>query len=438
MSEEAGAPPPAKGKHAHKPARHAPHDQPAASRSAILRRRLYEIFEEARPNDRASLTVDRLIIVLVVVNLVALVLESDPGLRLAYRPVFEILELVSLVAFTLEYALRIWIAVEHAPYHSLGGSHPRLAYVMSATGVIDLAAVLPFWIGLFIQADLRVVLVFRVLRFLKLVRYSPAMRSLLEALYAERRALFGCLVILVGAALTAASVMHVVEGRAQPDKFGTIAESMWWAIVTLGTVGYGDVVPITALGRVVAALTIFGGLIMIALPVGIIASAFANEIHRRDFVITWGMVARVPLFADLSASEIADIMRLLSAQTIEPGGVIVRRGEPGRSMYFIAAGEVELDLPGRERMRLGIGHFFGEIAVLRRSRRSATATAVARTNLLVLDGGDLHALMERDHRLAERVRAVARDRLGGDVVGARGDMVTEELDEDPPPRSEGG
>jgi voltage-gated potassium channel len=98
--------------------------------------------------------------------------------------------------------------------------------------------------------------------------------------------------------------MHVAERGAQPDKFGTIPDAMWWAIVTLGTIGYDDVVPITPLGRMIAAVTIFASFIMIALAVGIIASAFADEIHRRDFVVTWAMVARVPLFAGLTASEL--------------------------------------------------------------------------------------------------------------------------------------
>jgi len=270
--------------------------------------------------------------------------------------------------------------------------------------------------------------VFRIVRFLKLARYSPAMRSLLDALYSERRALFGCFVILLGATLLAASVMHVVEGHAQPDKFGTIPEAMWWAIVTLGTIGYGDVVPVTVLGRIVASVTIFVGLIMVALPIGIVATAFADEVHRRDFVVTWGMVARVPLFAELQATDIADIMRLLRAQQLEAGDVIAKRGEPAHSMYFVAAGEVEIELK-HERVRLGAGHFFGEIAVLRRARRSATIIALTRTSLLVLDAHDLHVLMEREPRIAEHIHEVARSRLGGDVVTRKGDLVVEELEE---------
>jgi voltage-gated potassium channel len=128
-------------------------------------------------------------------------------------------------------------------------------------------------------------------RFFKIARYSPAMRSLLEVLYTERRALFGCLVIAMGSSVVAASLMHLAEGKVQPDKLGTIPDALWWAIVTIGTIGYGDVVPVTALGKLIATGTIFAGLVMMALPVGIIATAFAEQIHRRDFIVTWGMIS---------------------------------------------------------------------------------------------------------------------------------------------------
>ncbi len=400
----------------------------AAVELARLRRRAFEVLEEAPRDDPLSLVVNRLLVVLITINLVAVVLESVPALAAEYHRIFAAIELVSLIVFTVEYAARIWVAADQ-PLRAPRRLPAWLRYATSVQGLIDLLAVMPFWIGLFFAADLRVLLVFRIVRFLKLARYSPAMRSLLDAVYAERRALFGCLIILLGATVLSASIMHVVEGPTQPEKFGTIPDAMWWAIVTLTTTGYGDVVPVTPLGRVVGGLTTVTSIIMLALPVGIVATAFANEIHRRDFVVTWGMVARVPLFAGLTAGEIADIARLLSAQSVEPGGVIVRRGDAARSMYFIAAGEVEIELP-TGKVRLGVGHFFGEIAVLRRARRSATVTAVTRTNLLVLQGSELRALMERDARLAERVREVARSRVGQDVVSPRGDIVTEELGEE--------
>jgi len=139
-------------------------------------------------------------------------------------------------------------------------------------------------------------------------------------------------------------------------------------------------------------------------------------------------VARVPLFAGLNASQIADIMRLMRAQMFEPGAVIVRRGEPAHSMYFIAAGEVEIMMKDRH-VRLGVSHFFGEIAVLRRARRSATVTATMRTSLLVLDAHDLHALMDREPQVAARIHEVVQGRIGQDLVTPRGDIVTEELEE---------
>jgi voltage-gated potassium channel len=395
-------------------------------RAAERRHRLYDILEHGPIAGRTGVIVGRLIVLLIIVNLAAMTLESVPSLEARYAPLFTGVELLSLIVFTAEYGLRVWVAPEHDRQRN--ARQARWRFISSPLGVIDLLAVLPFWFAWAVPADLRVLLIFRIVRFLKLARYSPAIRSLLDALYRERRALTGCFVILLGATLFVASIMHVIERDVQPDKFGTIPDAMWWAIVTLGTIGYGDVVPLTALGRVVASFTIFLGLIMIALPIGIISTAFADEIHRRDFVVTWSMVARVPLFAELRASEIADVMRLLRAQQVEPGVIIARRGEPAHSMYFVAAGEVEIELR-EQRIRFGPGHFFGEVAVLRRARRSATVVATARTSLLVLDAHDLHALMEREPRIAERIREVVRSRIGRDIVTPRGDIVLEEIED---------
>jgi voltage-gated potassium channel len=263
----------------------------------VWRRRAYEVLEHGSVGDRAVRLTSGLIIVLILVNVLAVVLESVPRYEAALGELFAAIELLSLVVFTLEYALRIWAAPEHAAYRDLKPQSARLRYAMSTNGLIDLVSVLPFWVAFVAPSELRIIRLFRVVRFLKLARYSPALRSLLEALYVERRALFGCAVILAGATLISATFMHLAERDAQPDKFGTIPDAMWWSVVTLGTIGYGDVVPVTPLGKLVAAITILWGLVMIALPVGIIATAFSEQIHRRDFVVTWGMVARVPLFA---------------------------------------------------------------------------------------------------------------------------------------------
>ena len=391
----------------------------AGGKTSELRRRVYLALEQGPVGESIAAVVDRLLIALILVNLVAVVLESVPSIEARYLTLFDTIEYISLVVFTLEYALRLWSAIEHGPHHHLVPAQARLKYALSAPGIVDLISVLPFWLALVLSTDFRFILVFRMVRLFKIARYSPAMRSLLDVLYSERRALFGCLVIGMGAALVAASLMHLAEGKIQPDKLGTIPDALWWAVVTLGTIGYGDVVPITPLGKLVATGTIFIGLIMIALPVGIIANAFSEQIHRRDFIVTWGMIAKVPLFAELDASEIADIMGLLRAQVVQAGETIVRAGDPAHSMYFVAAGEVEVALK-KERLRLGVGQFFGEVAVLRRARRSATAVATTRTNLLVLAAQDLHALMKRDPRIAQRIKDVVEKRTGEKMKVAEG------------------
>ena len=399
----------------------------ARVRVTELRRRVYQVLEQGPVGDAIGVVIDRLLVLLILLNLVAVALESVPEYGARYALAFNLIEIVSLVVFTVEYGMRLWVAVEHGPHRHLNGARARLKYALSPAGIVDLAAVLPFWFAFVLPADLRFVLVFRIVRFFKIARYSPAMRSLLDVLYRERRALFGCVVITMGSALVAAALMHLAEGKVQPERLGTIPDALWWAIVTVGTIGYGDVVPVTVLGKLIATGTIFIGVIMMALPVGIIATAFAEQIHRRDFIVTWGMIARVPLFAELDAAAISDIMQLLRAQVAEAGETIVRAGDPAHSMYFIAAGEVEVALK-KEKLRLGVGQFFGEVAVLRRARRSATASALTRTNLLVLSAQDLHALMQRDPRIAARIKDVVEKRVGREVVSPKGDIVTEEIE----------
>ena len=382
-----------------------------------LRDRLYELLEHDHPPDTIGSRFLRLIVALIVVDVLAAILASVPELDAGFGRLFTTIEIVAVVVFALEYAARVWSVAGHSLRH-VSPTRARLEYTVSSLGIIDLLAFLPSAIALFI-GDKTALVLFGMLPFLKLVRYSPAMRSLLSALHAERRTLFGCVVILSAAVLLFASLLYAIEHNVQPDKFGTIPQAMWWAIVTLGTVGYGDVVPATPLGKLVSVFAIVVGFAMIALPVAIISTAFADEVRRRDFVVTWGMLARVPLFSHLSAAEIADIMRLLKARTIEADEILVRRGDAASSMYFITTGEVEIELPS-QRVRLADGTFFGEIALLHRTKRSGTVTATRKTRLLVLDAQDFHALIERVPTLAAHVQKTAQARLAdaGDLAAA--------------------
>lgn len=391
-----------------------------------FRKQLYDILEQSRYGDRAGRLVEAFILTLILVNILAVILESVPELDRRFHVWFAAIEWISFVVFTIEYALRLYVAVEHEPYKHLPPFRARWRYATSPAGLVDLIAILPFWFGFVAPEETRIVLVLRVFRFLKIARYSRSMQSLLDTIYEERRALGGCVLIVTGVTIISATLMHAVEGGVQPDKFGTIPDAMWWAIVTLGTVGYGDVVPITPLGKLVTVFAIVVGFAMIALPVAIVSRAFTDEVRRRDFIVTWAMLARVPLFAHLGASEIVDIMRLLRAQAIEAGEVLVRRGDPASSMYFITAGEVEIELPS-QRVRLSNGTFFGEIALLHRTKRSGTVTATRKTKLLALDAQDFHALIERLPDLAAHVKDTAEARLADTAELLKGDLAPAEI-----------
>jgi len=385
-----------------------------------LRRRVHFLLDGGS-SDRLSLIVHRGLVFLVVLSVSEIVLESVAAIHAQHAALFRFIEYMVAALFTIEYALRLWSAPEHTPYKGMTPWAARLAFARTGSAIIDLLAIAPIYLETLVAADFRILILLRLLRFFKLARYSPGMRSLVNVLEAERKALAASAVILLGLVLIAASAMHLVEHSAQPDKFGSIPDAMWWAVVTLTTVGYGDVVPITLAGRIVAGFTMVTGMMMLALPIGIVATAFAEEIHRREFVVTWAMVARVPLFASLDASEIAEIMHYLRAQTVPANTIIVRRGEPAQSMYFITSGEVVIKHDNGD-VHLGEGQFFGEIAVLRKTRRSATVSATQPTKLLVLDAADLHTIMERSPEVGRRIGEVVVQRsefnAGGDILPA--------------------
>ena len=386
--------------------------KPAADAGRMrLRRRVHFVLDASMSAEPLAPFVHRALIGLVVASVAAIVLVTVPDLAQRYGLLFTAIEVIAVGAFSVEYALRLWSAPEFGPYAHLPAWRARWDFAKTPLALIDLLSILPFYLAFVApaDADLRILVMLRLLRFFKLARYSPGMRSLVAVLEAERKALGACAIVLFGLVLVTATAMHFLEHDAQPDKFGSIPEAMWWAIVTLTTVGYGDVVPITPLGRVVGGFTMIMGVVMLALPIGIIANAFSEEIHKREFVINWNMLARVPLFAQLSAAEIAEIMGYLRAHMAAAGDVIVRRGEPAHAMYFIASGAVEVELPNQP-VILGEGQFFGERALLHKSPRGATVRAVRPTKLLLLDATDFHALMERHPALRQRIRAVERDR----------------------------
>ncbi len=210
------------------------------------------------------------------------------------------------------------------------------------------------------------------------------------------------------------TAIYFLERDAQPDKFGSIPAAAWWALSTLTTVGYGDVVPITALGKLVGGIVMLLGVGMIALPVAIIATGFNLESTRHQFVVTWSMVARVPLFASMDESEIAEIARLLYTRNYLPGVPIVRTGDAGDAMFVIASGEATVEISPRRQALLKDGDFFGEMALLERRRHAHDVVAKTRCRVYVLDAPSLARLTERHPEILDRIRAMAAARAAAD------------------------
>jgi voltage-gated potassium channel len=373
-----------------------------------LRRRVYAVLEGGHVGDRRSQLVHFGLCALIIASVTAVILESVPALNARFGRLFISIEITAGVVFTIEYALRLWSAVEHAPLRGQSPWQARWRFAREPAMIIDLIAIISFFVAFVAPDELRVLLIFRLIRFFKLARYSPGMRSLQEAIVQEKRALLACLMILGGLMIVAASAMHLAEQAAQPDKFATIPDAMWWAIITLTTVGYGDVVPITPLGKVIAGITALFGLVMLALPVGIIATSFSEVIRRREFVITWAMLARVPLFQRLEPDSLAELLSIMHSRMAEAGEVIMRRGEAADRIYIVASGSVEvLHATGREVRGEGqvFGHVFGDQGTQATGARSATVKALERTRLLALTRADILAIAENDPALRAAIEA---------------------------------
>lgn len=251
-----------------------------AASGPTFRRRVYEVLEVAHPGDRLSAVADFGLMALIATNVVAVVLESVAGLYQHYGTLFDRFELVSLVIFSIEYGLRLWSAAERPGEPDKGENARRFAYALSLRSVIDLIAIAPFLFAFTSLTDLRVLRVVRLLRIFKFTRYSGAMKNLLEVLWLDRRSYGAVLFIMATVLVFASSGIYLVEHRAQPDAFGSIPAAMWWAVATLTTVGYGDVTPVTAAGKVFAAVITIAGVGLVALPSGLLASGFLGAQQR--------------------------------------------------------------------------------------------------------------------------------------------------------------
>jgi voltage-gated potassium channel len=246
-----------------------------------IRRRTHAILDIAAPDDGVSRVVDFALITLITLNVVAVILESVPSLAAVYGDFFNRFETFSVVVFSVEYVLRVWSAVDD---DEIDHGHPvfgRMRFMLTPMALIDLIAILPFYLGFFIGVDLRFMRVLRLLRVFKLTRYSSSMSLLIEVLREEARSIGAAFFVLAILIILSASFMFLAEQEAQPEAFGSIPQALWWAIITMTTIGYGDVTPITVVGKILGACISVISVGMVALPAGLLASGFTGALRRR-------------------------------------------------------------------------------------------------------------------------------------------------------------
>lgn len=255
---------------------------------STFRHRLFLILESQSHQDKkAAWAFSWFLTLMVLANVLAVVLESVPSMADPYGHLFILFENFSLVFFSAEYLLRIWTAAERNPQTHTSKNRNRWAYVLSFHGLVDFLAIMPFFLQAFLPGlDLRFLRVIRIMRILKLSHYSTALEDLLASIYAERDAFISALYLLALSIFITSCLMYFAEHALQPDKLGTIPDAMWWSIVTITTVGYGDVTPVSPWGKVIGAFTALSGVFTVALLTGIVASAFATRVrtHELEFI----------------------------------------------------------------------------------------------------------------------------------------------------------
>jgi voltage-gated potassium channel len=375
-----------------------------------LRQRIYEILDE-ESHSHAARRVRAVEIAIILSGIAAVSMGTVDVIGPGTRQIAAGLTGLVAVLFLAEYVVRLWVAPEHPHGEGVAENRVRLRWAMSAAGLIDLVAVVPAVAlvsgGARLGADSAAIFV--LLWVLKLATHAPGVELIARVAHNERNSLSAVLVLFVITLLSAATLAHFAEGPTQPDDFGSIPSALWWAMVTLTTTGYGDVVPKTVMGRMLGGMLMVGGICVLALLAGILATGFSEEVKRREFVRVWELVAKVPFFADVGAIAISDIVARLRSRNYPAGAVVVRRGGPGDSMFFIVSGDVEVRI-GASPILLRDGAFFGEMALLDRRPRSADIVTVTPCTMLVLNVADFYQIAGQQPTLVSAIEAEAKRR----------------------------
>jgi voltage-gated potassium channel len=249
----------------------------------MIRQRIFEIIEKSEEGDRASVVFDWFLIILICLNVAEVISSSIDEINVKYNKIFICFNYFSIMIFTLDYLLRLLTAPYKFPSPQKPIFFPYLRYIFSFMGIIDLCAILPFYLPFIINIDLRVLRIlrlFKLIRILKLIRYNASLKLISRVLYKQKEKLYRTIFFMRVMILLASSVMYFVENAAQPDKFPNIPATLWWAVATLTTVGYGDVYPVTALGKILGSIISITGIGLIAMPSGIISMGRIKEAKK--------------------------------------------------------------------------------------------------------------------------------------------------------------
>jgi len=333
----------------------------------------------------------------VVAGLIAIAAYSLPGGEDWQNVALQAVLWACLGVFALEWLLAFLAAPS------------RAAYWRSPGWMLDAIAVLPVPLALLLGAPSPLAWLLGAFWLFKLVRTSPGLARLGRVITLEARPLGSVLVLFLTILFFGAVALHLAERHVQPQAFGSLPSALWWAVATLTTTGYGDAVPVTQLGRVVAGFVMICGVGVFGLLTGILATGFVDESRRHNFMQTWQLVTSVPFFATLDAESIIELSRLLRPWQVAEGSIIIRRGNRGDSMYFITSGEVAIDIEPKP-VRLGPGAFFGELALLGNGIRGATVRSTLPTTLLVLDLPDFRLFCATHRELSAAIEAEAQRR----------------------------
>jgi len=247
-----------------------------------IKTRFYEILEGSVPGDKAHRAFEIFIVTLISANVLAVMMETEKAFHLRHADVLRKFDLFSVAIFTIEYILRIWVCTSNPRFK--GPIMGRVKYALSPLALIDIMAILPFYLPLIIPFDLRIlraIRLIRIARLLKIGRYSEALKLFGKVLKAKKEELLAAVFILFILLIVSSSLLYYVESPAQPEKFSSIPASMWWGVVTLTTVGYGDIFPITPLGKFLGALISLLGIGFFALPAGLLSAGFIEELRKK-------------------------------------------------------------------------------------------------------------------------------------------------------------